>query len=119
MKTRRSKIEITEYILNILDHPLTLDVALDNWWCGHGKNSPGLGLSIKGLHAFKAAKITLFKFKHAIPLQISSRLIIDMQRYMTCPYHINAHEIKIAGDTENMWLQMNGGDIEQFIKNWR
>lgn len=114
-----NKINITKEILNILNSPITFEHAIFSWWIDKRNNQTSLGLTKQGFAAFKSANQKLTTIKLPENLIFTSRLIVDLQQFMSCPYYTTSKTISLFGDKESVWLTMLDGDIINFIKNWK
>lgn len=117
MATQRDNI--TQEVVQILKakgKKITTN-PLRDWWIDKRRTSEHLRLSLEGLSAFTKAKIPMYHVD--IHGTKSSKILIKLQRNLSCPYYIRHSEIIFFNSTfDATMLTLMSGNIDQFTNQW-
>lgn len=111
------KFELTKRIFSLLNEGTytksDIEVALYRWW-SNIRPGGGLKLTDQGDLAFNRARIENFDYR----LEISSSVLLKLDRYMVCPYYIilNKSTLRIYDDKIAMMITLHG-TIQNYINS--
>jgi hypothetical protein len=86
------------------------------WWQYHRvSKQSALRLSDAGLDFLRnALDIRLHEIKFAESVELCPQLIIFLERYIDCPYHINPKRIIVTSERKSFELYMFSDDIRKY-----
>jgi hypothetical protein len=113
------KKQITLKVLEILELPSSeesLRKYKQAWWCNpRNKDEGGLRLTEEGWKAFETAKIKHHKIKLDNEVEKINRNIIDLDRYIDCPWYTYKKDIFIYNEKMAVQLVLFSGNLQKFI----
>jgi hypothetical protein len=123
-----NKLEITQSLVKHLDGVNEAE-AMSQWWRNTRPES-GLRLSEEG---YKVFVTQLFVKKYSISIEYpdeasgvtntwlkhNPRILLDLDRYLTCPYYFPPRKkaIVLFGEQEANMVSLYNGDIVLYMKN--
>jgi hypothetical protein len=86
------------------------------WWQYHRvSNQSALRLSDAGLNFLKdELDLKLHEIKFTDPVELCPQLIIFLERYIDCPYHINPKRIIVTSERKSFELYLFSDDIRKY-----
>jgi hypothetical protein len=112
------KIEITQYLANTIDPEVndqTLKKYLKSWWYNTRlKEKGGLRLTDKGFEILTNAGFEPHKIRFERPVEYTNRLIIQLENFITCPWHVTPKCIYVFDDRMAVQLILFSGDLAKY-----
>ena len=120
-KSNSKKAEITKALALELKG-ISYEDAMSQWWRNTRSNS-GLRLTGYGFNVF-VKKLKLKRYTVSIEQSIkhiksNPRVLLDLDRYLTCPYYFPPRKqaIIVFGEQEANMISLYNGDIMLYMKN--
>lgn len=115
-----SRDQLTELFLKLHNMPADPDSIKSysrTWWWSTRKNRESFRLSAKG-YAVLACELNLisYEIKFEESHISNSQFIINLEKYMNCPYYLQQHSIIVFSERKGVELSLIG-NIQQFLKN--
>lgn len=115
-----NKLEITKKLADQSEHyssdPKFVNMLYKAWWV-NWRNSEDrrFRLTDSGYDYFKnIAEIKFYEIRFPIGLVITNKMIIDLDRYIDCPYYITSKGIMLTGEKSAVQLVLFDGDLTKF-----
>lgn len=116
-----NKLEITRALIQQLGN-VSKEEALSQWWRNTRVES-GLRLTEVGFEVF-VQKLFVKRYTISIEQSIkhirsNPRVLLDLDRYLTCPYYFPPRKkaIVLFGEQEANMVSLYNGDIMLYMKN--
>jgi hypothetical protein len=114
------KFEITRSVAQLLNldiSPQSLKKIKTTWWQNpRTKPEGGLRLTEQGFEAFQKADLKAHRVRFEEPVEYDNKLIIQLDRYIDCPWYIRKDNIFVFNDRMAVQLVLFSGNITKFIK---
>ena len=115
-----NKIEITKKLLSLetKDDPKHLQDSYKAWWY-NWRNSENrkFRLTETGYQYFRhVADIKFYEIKYPKELVITNKIIIDLDRYIDCPYYIDKKSLMVSSEKVAVQLVLFDGNLNNFGK---
>jgi hypothetical protein len=117
-----NKIEITKKLAEkseqFGDDDKTVKMLYKAWWVNwRNTEDRRFRLTDKGYDYFKnIADIKFYEIKFPLGQVITNKMIIDLDRYIDCPYFITNDAIMLTGEKSAVQLVLFDGDLTKFGK---
>lgn len=115
-----NKLEITRQLIandeDFKDNPKALNMLYRAWWVNwRSAEDRRFRLTDKGYTYFKDTRDIKF-FNVKIPLEqiITNKIIIDLDRFITCPYYFDDVNLYVTDDKVALQLVLFDGDLSRF-----
>jgi hypothetical protein len=112
------KTEITKQVLEsmgLVADPQRVKKTIPIWWANpRKKTNSGLRLTDQGFECLQKADIKSYEIKFEKPLQYTNQLVINLDRYMDFPFHINSRSVHVFGEKMAVQLVLFSGDIQKY-----
>jgi hypothetical protein len=115
-----NKLEITKKLAEQSEHynsdPKFVGMLYKAWWV-NWRNSEDrrFRLTDNGYEYFTVtAEIKFYEIRFPIGLVITNKMIIDLDRYIDCPYYITSKSIMLTGEKSAVQLVLFDGDLTKF-----
>jgi hypothetical protein len=87
------------------------------WWVNfRDKSVGGLKLTELGFSQMEKAEIKGHKIKIQKPLEYTNQNLIELDRYIDCPWYIYRNYIYVYGDKMAVQLVLFSGDLKRFVE---
>lgn len=100
------------------EDPKSFSMLYRTWWTNY-KNSENrhFKLTDSGYKYFKeVADIKFYEIRFPRELVLTNKMIIDLDRFIDCPYYINREKIYVTGEKIAVQLVLFDGDLSKFGK---
>ena len=86
------------------------------WWKYHRVgNKSALRLSDAGLDFITGTlELAVYEIKFSEPIELCARLIIFLERYIDCPYHVTPRRLIVTSERKSFELYMFSDDIRKY-----
>jgi hypothetical protein len=113
------KTEITKQVLEsmgLVADPQRVKKTIPIWWANpRKKTNGGLRLTDQGFECLQKADIKSYEIKFEKPLQYTNQLVINLDRYMDFPFHINSRSVHVFGEKMAVQLVLLSGNIQNYV----
>ena len=115
-----NKLDITKSLIaiddNYKENPKALNMLYRAWWANwRTAEDRRFRLTEIGYTYFKdTADIKFYEIKFPLGLMITNKVIIDLDRYLDCPYYITKDSIVLTGEKAAVQLVLFDGDLKRF-----
>ena len=94
---------------------INIQLKLHILWKNVRKNSNSLRLSDKGLR-FITEKLNLkvFEIPFPVDLDLKANVLIYLDRFIDCPYHLSDRAITVLNEKKAMELHLFSGDVRKY-----
>ena len=115
-----NKLDITKKLVSKDDFLNADEKAIDcmyrawwtNWRSGEDRR---FRLTDQGYAYFRdRAGITFYDIRFPRGLVLTNKMVIDLDRYIDCPYYIENNCIKVTGEKTALQLVLFDGDLNKF-----
>jgi hypothetical protein len=117
-----NKVDITKALASkdekYKDDPEKIKMLYRAWWA-NWKNSEdrGFRLTDAGYSYFKdIADIKFYDIRFPRELVITNKIIIDLDKFIDCPYYLTKNQILVTGEKIAVQLVLFDGDLVKFGK---
>jgi hypothetical protein len=117
-----NKLEITKKLANkdpkYNQDPKYIPMLYKAWWANWKNNEDrSFKLTDSGYKYFnEIAEVKFYEIRFPVGLVVTNRIIIDLDRYIDCPYYINNDKIYVTGEKTAVQLVLFDGDLTKFGK---
>jgi hypothetical protein len=119
MTFKMSKETITRYILDRKPNLYDYEIALKVWW----RTERGMELTASGRSILMLMGFTMYNVIPKDEYILSGRLLLNLERYMTCPFciYLKGYDgfvsvIELFGEKEKILLELCDGNLNRFIQ---
>lgn len=117
------KLSLTKQILDRLDDPPALEIALATWWTNI-QDTGGMGLTEPGFHLFtKQLDVKTYEWDIDQDSGLGNRVVLALDRKMEFPYYIRRRKGKrtpgklyLFGERDAVLINLCGS-LEKFVEN--
>lgn len=115
-----NKLSITKKLVeqdeNYNSDPKYVDMLYRAWWTSwRNAEDSRFQLTEKGYEYFsKIADIKFYEITLPLGLVITNKMIIDLDRYIDCPFYLTNKAIMVTGEKAALQLVLFDGDLTRF-----
>ena len=115
-----NKIDITKSLIARDDFlnadPKAIDVMYRAWWTNwRSGEDRRFRLTDQGYSYFKdRADIKFYDIRFPHNFILTNKIIIDLDRFIECPYYVENNCIKVTGEKTALQLVLFDGDLDKF-----
>lgn len=115
-----NKLEITKKLAEHDDNyngdPKYVDMLYRAWWTSwRNTEDRRFQLTERGYEYFtKVAGVKFYEIKIPSNLVITNKVIIDLDRYIDCPFYLTNKAIMVTGEKAALQLVLFDGDLTKF-----
>lgn len=117
-----NKLEITKQLAKkdskYSQDPKYIPMLYKAWWVNWKNNEDrSFKLTDSGFQYFSDnAEVKFYEIRFPVGLVLTNRIIIDLDRYIDCPYYIKNDKIYVTGEKIAVQLVLFDGDLTKFGK---
>jgi hypothetical protein len=115
-----NKIDVTNKLIaqdtNYKDNPKAFNMLYRAWWVNwRAAEDRRFRLTDKGFQYFKdVADIKFFNIKVPFEIIITNKVIIDLDKFINCPYFLDNENIYVTTEKMAVQLVLFDGDLTRF-----
>lgn len=115
-----NKIDITKTLISkddfLNNDPKSIDTMYRAWWTNwRSGEDRRFRLTDQGYAYFRdRADIKFYDIRFPSGLVVTNKMIIDLDRFIDCPYYIDNQCIKVTGEKTAVQLVLFDGDLSRF-----
>lgn len=115
-----NKLEITKTLIssdtNYNTNPKALNMLYRAWWVNwRTAEDRRFRLTDSGFKYFQeTADIKFYKVKIPLKFVITNKVIIDLDKFITCPYYLDPEYIYVTTEKVAVQLVLFDGDLDRF-----
>jgi len=96
--------------------PENINLARHRWWFNpRTKKTGALRLSDEGLKFLKEElNLSVYEIPFPIVLDLKPQVIIHLDRFMDCPYHLTEKSIVVTNEKKCFELHLFSGDVQKY-----
>jgi len=117
-----NKLEITKKLAQKDEHynsdPKYVNMLYKAWWVNwRNTEDRRFRLTDQGYDYFKnTADVKFYEIVFPLGLVITNKMVIDLDRYIDCPYYLTNKSIMLTGEKSALQLILFDGDLTKFGK---
>lgn len=113
-----NKLAYTKIFIKAANEALSdanVSIKLHLWWKNNRKNNNSLRLTDAGLNFIKEnLDLKVFEIPFPIDLDLKANVIIYLDRFIDCPYHLTESSISVLSEKKAMELHLFSGDVRKY-----
>lgn len=113
-----NKLAYTKIFIKAANEALSdanVSIKLHLWWKNNRKNNNSLRLTDVGLNFIKEnLDLKVFEIPFPIDLDLKANVIIYLDRFIDCPYHLTESSISVLSEKKAMELHLFSGDVRKY-----
>jgi hypothetical protein len=115
-----NKLEITKALITqdekYKDDPKAVNMLYKTFWTNwRNTEDRRFRLTDRGYEYFKdVADIKFYEIRFPIGLVITNKMVIDLDRFIDCPYYLTPNSIMLTGEKSTVQLVLFDGDLRKF-----
>jgi len=115
-----NKLEITKKLIshdsNYNQNSKSIPMLYKAWWSSWKNNEDrSFKLTNTGYKYFtETADIKFYEIRFPVGLVLTNKIIIDLDRFIDCPYYIEKDKIYVTGEKVAVQLVLFDGDLTKF-----
>lgn len=109
----------TRIFLKAADQSITeenVKIHLRKWWKNtRTKKEGGLRLTDEGLEFVRDhLELRLYEVPFPLTLDLKPEVILFLDKFIDCPYHLNEESIVVLSERKNFELHLFAGDVHRY-----
>jgi len=113
-----NKLTYTKIFIKAANQALSdanIEIRLHQWWKNNRKNNNSLRLTDDGLNFItEELDIKVFEVPFPIDLDLKANVLIYLDRFIDCPYHLTANSITVLNERKSIELHLFSGDVRKY-----